>query len=242
VLIWTGATGGFSQLRNIRIGFHAARGVLGILSLVLFAFGVRALPLSEAYSIFFVAPILITAFAALFLKERVGRGQWLAIACALFGVMIVLRPSGQAALSIPGLAILATAVCYALSAITVRVLSRTDSTQSIVLTLMIAVALGAGAMALPEWRSVAASDWKVLVALAATGSVGQWAFTEAFRLGEPSVLAPLEYTALIWGVGIDWVLWQTTPAARTLVGAAVVIFSGIYVVRRERVHVEAEHP
>jgi drug/metabolite transporter (DMT)-like permease len=242
VLVWTAMTVGFRPLAGIRVGLHLLRGILGITSLALFAFGVRSLPMSEAYSIFFVAPMLITAFAALFLGERAGIGQWIAIACGLLGVMIVLRPSGAQALSIPGLAILATAVCYALSAITVRVLSRTDSTQSIVLTLMVLVAFTATLLALPDWRPLQPADWRVLLALAVTGSIGQWAFTEAFRLGEASVLAPLEYTALAWGVGMDWVLWQTTPAARTLFGAAVVILSGTYVIRRERVHVEAEHP
>jgi drug/metabolite transporter (DMT)-like permease len=242
VIVWTAVTLGFRPLARIRFGLHVLRGILGITSLALFAFGVRSLPMSEAYSIFFVAPMLITAFAAIFLGERAGVGQWIAIACGLLGVMIVLRPSGAHAFSIPGLAILATAVCYALSAITVRVLARSDSSQSIVLTLMAFVAFTATLLALPEWRPLQAADWRVLLALAVTGAIGQWAFTEAFRLGEASVLAPLEYTALAWGVGMDWVLWETTPAARTLLGAAVVILSGTYVIRRERVHVEAEHP
>jgi drug/metabolite transporter (DMT)-like permease len=242
VLVWVGAMGGFRQLTKVRFGLHVARGVMGILALSLFTFGVRDLPLSEAYAIFFVAPVLITVFAAWFLREQVGWQRWIAIAGGLLGVFIVLRPTGAGALSVPGLAILATAVCYALSAITVRVLGRTDSTQSMVFWLMTFVALGAGLLALRDWRAIESGDWIVLAALAATGSVGQWAVTEAFKLGESSVIAPLEYTALVWGVGLDWTLWQTTPAARTLAGAAVVIASGVYLIRRERVHAEAEHP
>ena len=234
VLVWIGAVGGFGQLRKVRFGYHVTRGVLGILALSLFAYGVRELPLSEAYAIFFIAPVLITVFAAVLLREQVGWQRWLAIAGGVLGVMIVMRPSGTGALSLPGLAILATAVCYALSAITVRVLGRTDSTQSMVFWLMTFVAFGAGALALPDWRPIESGDWMVLVALALTGSVGQWAITEAFKLGESSVIAPLEYTALVWGVGLDWILWQTTPAARTLAGAAVVIMSGVYLIRRER--------
>lgn len=233
VVVWIALRGGFRQLTRVRFGMHVARGVLGILALSLFAFGVRALPLSEAYAIFFVAPVLITVFAALILRERVGWRRWIAIAGGMLGVLIVLRPSGAAALTVPGLAILGTAVCYALSAITVRVLGRTDSTQSMVFWLMAFVALGAGALALPAWQPMVAGDLPVLIALAATGSLGQWAVTEAFKLGESSVVAPLEYTALAWGVGLDWVLWQTMPAARTLAGAAVVIAAGIYLVRRE---------
>ena len=242
VIGWIVAVGGFSQLVRVRFGLHVARGVLGILALSLFTYGVRELPLSEAYAIFFIAPVLITVFAAWFLREHVGWQRWVAIAGGMAGVFIVLRPTGTGALSVPGLAILGTAVCYALSAITVRVLGRTDSTQSMVFWLMTFVALGAGALALRDWRAIESGDWIILATLAVTGSVGQWALTEAFKLGESSVIAPLEYTALVWGVGLDWVLWQTTPAARTLAGAAVVIVSGIYLIRRERVHAEAEHP
>jgi drug/metabolite transporter (DMT)-like permease len=242
VLIWVGATGSFFSLFRVRLPLHLVRGALGILALSMFTYGVRVLPLSEAYAIFFIAPVLITVFAGLLLRERVGWARWTAIAGGMLGVFIVLRPSGAGTISLPGLAVLICAVCYALSAITVRVLGRTDSTQSMVFWLMALVAVGAGALALPNWRPVQAADWPILLALAGTGSVGQWAVTEAFRLGESSVIAPLEYTALLWGIGLDWVLWNTTPATRALAGAGVVIVSGIYLIRHERVHVEAEHP
>jgi drug/metabolite transporter (DMT)-like permease len=242
IAIWIAATGGFRQVMQVRFPLHAARGVLGVLSLSLFAYGIRTLPLSEAYAIFFSAPVLITVFAAVFLGERVGARRWVAVALGLLGVIIVLKPSGEDAFSLPGLAILATAVCYALSAITVRLLGRTDSTQSMVFWLMAAVAIGAGAIALPDWRPLVRGDLPVLVALAATGAIGQWTLTEAFRLGESSVIAPLEYTALLWGLGLDWMLWSTTPAARALAGAGVVIVSGVYLIRRESAHAEAEHP
>ena len=72
--------------------------------------------------------------------------------------------------------------------------------------------------------------------------MGQYAITEAFRLGEASMLAPLEYTALVWGVLLDVTLWHVLPDAITWVGAAIIIGSGLYLVRRERVHLEGEHP
>jgi drug/metabolite transporter (DMT)-like permease len=242
VLAWVGVTGGFADLLRVRFPLHVARGALGILSLALFAYGVRTLPLSEAYGIFFCAPVLITVFAAVFLRERVGWLRWMAVIGGFAGVFIVLKPTGAEAWSIPGLAVLATAVCYALSAITVRVLGRTDSTQSMVFWIMTFVAVGASILALPRWVPIERADWIVLLALAVTGSVGQWALTEAFRLSEPSVIAPLEYTALLWGIGLDWLLWNTTPALRSLAGAGVVIVSGVYLIRRESVHAEAEHP
>lgn len=242
VLAWISMTGGFGQLLRIRFPLHVARGLMGIVSLATFAYGVRALPLTEAYSIFFIAPVLITVFAALLLKERVEPTRWVAVALGFAGVLIVLRPTGAGAMSPAGLAVLVCALGYALSAITVRILGRTDSTQSMVFWLMTFVGLGAGLLALPEWRPVRSEHWIVLAAMAVAGSLGQWAITEAFKRGEASVIAPFEYTALVWGVALDWTIWRTVPGARTFAGAAVVIVSGVYLLRREKVHVEAEHP
>jgi drug/metabolite transporter (DMT)-like permease len=242
VLVWIGLRGGFGQLIRVRFKLHLARGALGILMLSAFTYAVRHLPLAEAYAIFFVAPLLITALAVPMLGEQVDWRRWVAIGAGFLGVIIVLRPTGSGALTVPGLAVLVTAVGYALSAITVRLLGRTDSTQSMIFWLMTIVAVGAGMLALPDWRPIQSPHWLAIAGLAATGSLGQWAITEAFRLGEASVIAPFEYTALAWGVGLDWYFWRTVPNATTFVGAGVIIASGIYLIRRERVHVEAEHP
>jgi drug/metabolite transporter (DMT)-like permease len=242
IVVWVGLSGGYDQLLRVRFGLHVVRALLGIMVLAAFAFALRSLPLAEAYSIFFVAPLLITVLAVLILKERVDWRRWLAIAVGFCGVIIVLRPTGAGALTIPGLAVLATAVGYALSAITVRVLGRTDSTQSMTFWLMALVGIGAGLIALPDWRPIQSAHWLVIAGIAVTGSLGQFALTEAFRIGEASFIAPFEYTALAWGVGLDWFVWRTTPAPITITGAFVIIASGVYLVRRERVHVEAEHP
>jgi drug/metabolite transporter (DMT)-like permease len=242
IIIWIALTGGFRQLARVRFGLHLLRAILGIGMLAGFAYGVRHLPLSEAYSIFFVAPLLITAFAVPILGERVEWQRWVAIGVGLCGVFIVMRPTGAGLVTLPGFAVLACAVGYALSAITVRVLGRTDSTQSMVFWLMAMVGTGAGLLALPRWKPIAPEHWLVLAGIAVTGTVGQWALTEAFRTGEASFIAPFEYTALAWGLGLDWLFWSAIPGGRTFAGAALVIAAGIYLIRREEVHVEAEHP
>jgi drug/metabolite transporter (DMT)-like permease len=242
ILVWVGVTSSVRDLLRIRFPLHLARAVIGISMLTTFTFGVRHLPLADAYSIFFLAPLLITAFAALLLGERVDRQRWIAIGIGFLGVLIVLRPTGSTALTLPGLAVLWTAIGYALSAITVRVLGRTDSTQSMVFWLMTMTAVGAGLLALPSWRPIQPGHWIAIGGIAVTGSVGQWAITEAFRRGEASAVAPFEFTALAWGVALDWFLWRTLPTPITLIGAGVIIASGVYLFRRESVHVEAEHP
>ena len=242
VILWVALTVGFRSLLHVRFPLHVLRGVIGIIMVALFTWALRRLPLVEAYSIFFIAPILITTFAALILRERVDARRWLAIAVGFVTVLVMLRPTGRGALTIAGVAILLSAIGYALSAITVRVLTRTDSSQSMVFWVMALQSVGAGALSFAGWQPIHDSDWLVIGALAVTGSVGQWAITEAFRHAEASLIAPFEYTALIWGAALDWIVWHTTPSASTLLGSAVLIGSGVYLLRREPVHVEAEHP
>jgi drug/metabolite transporter (DMT)-like permease len=238
-VVWRRAV---STLWKVRWPLHLLRGVLGIAMLSLFAFALRDLPLSGAYAIFFVAPLLITLLSVPVLGERVDRARWVAIAVGLLGVLVVLRPTGEGMLTVGGLAVLVAALCYAVSAVMVRVVSRTDSSESQVFWLMAMVGVGAGALAWPGWVGIRLDDAWVLLGVAVTGFFGQLAITEAFRHGEASAIAPFEYSALAWALVLDWSLWRTLPDGFTLLGAAIIIASGVYLVRHERVHVESEHP
>jgi len=232
----------FKGILRVRWPMHLFRAALGIAMLTTFAFGLKSLSLAEAYSIFFIAPALITALSVWVLKEHVVAGQWVAIGVGLLGVIVVLRPEGTGFLSMGGLAVLAAAACYAVSAISARVLARTDSTESMMFWLLTLMSIGSVALAWRIWVPVRAEHGWILLALALSGFFGQLAITKAFSTGKASIVAPFEYTALAWGVAIDWLLWQALPDGYTLLGAGIIIASGIYLVRREAVHVEAEHP
>jgi len=237
---WRGA---FASLLRVRWGLHLLRGAIGVATLGMFAYALRRLPLAEAYAIFFVAPLLITMLSVPILGERVERARWIAIVVGLCGVVVALRPNGTGMFTLAGLAVLAAAAGYAVSAITVRIVHRTDSTEALVFWLTTMVALGAGAIAAPHWVTVRVDvDGWVLAGVAVTGFLGQLAITEAFRHGEASAIAPFEYSALAWALLIDWVVWHSVPDAWTLGGAAIIVASGLYLVRHEQVHAEAEHP
>ena len=242
VCAWVAWRGRFRTMLQVRWPLHLLRALIGIFMLALFAYGVRGLSLAEAYTIFFIGPILITALSVFVLKERVNRARWLAIAIGMAGVLVVLRPSGEGFLTLGGLAILLAAVFYAVSAVTGRVLARSDSSEQMVFWLMLLMALGATALAAPSWTPVEVRHLPLLGGLALSGFLAQLALTEAFSHGEASVVAPFEYTALACGIGIDWVLWQTLPDQYTLIGAAIIIGSGLYLIRHESTHAEGEHP
>ena len=242
LLAWALLTVGWRPLLRVRWPLHLLRGAIGIAMLAAFVYAVRTLPLGSAYAIFFVAPLLITALSVPLLGERVGPRRWGAIVAGLAGVLVALRPDGAGVASLAGLAVLFAALGYAVSAITVRLLSRTDSTQAIVVWLMALVAVGAGALAWPGWVPLDPAHAWIVAAIGLAGALGQVAVTEAFRQGEASLVAPFEYTALAWGVGLDLALWGVLPDAATWTGAAIVIASGLYLLRRERIRAAGDTP
>jgi drug/metabolite transporter (DMT)-like permease len=235
VLAWAFATVGPRALLRVRWSLHLARGALAVLMMGCFAYALRSLPLSTAYALFFVAPLVITALSVPLLGEQVGPRRWSAIVVGLVGVLVVLRPDTEGMLTLGGLAVLVAALAYSVSAILVRVLGRSDSTQSMVVWMLAMLSLGAGAIAAPHWVALQAAHWPLIAGIGVTGALGQYAITEAFRRGEASLVAPLEYSALAWALVLDLLLWGVLPDAVTLSGAGIIVASGLYLIRRERV-------
>ncbi len=225
----------FGEWRDLvprRLMLHLVRGFLGVITLWLFVYAVQFLSLADTYAIFMSAPLLITALSVPMLGEHVGWRRWLAVAVGLIGVLIVLKPSGQGLITLGGLAALASALGYALSALTIRVLSRTDSGAATILWSLLFVTLISGAISSFAWVTLHWQHWPWILAVGLSGAVGQYFITLAFRLTAPAALAPIEYTALLWGMIFDYVLWLTVPSARMLLGAAIIVGSGLYALSR----------
>jgi drug/metabolite transporter (DMT)-like permease len=217
-----------------RLPMHLLRGLLSVGVLGGFIYAVRALSLANAYSLFLSAPLLVAALSGPLLKERVGARSWVAICVGLLGVLTMLRPGSMGLASLGAVAAVLGALCYAFSSIAVRVLTRTDTTVSVVFWTITLMTLFSAAIAAPQWVPIDRSHWKWLVALGVLAAIGQYLLTEAFRSAPPSTVAPFEYTALPWGVLIDRLVWDAQPSARVLVGAGIVIASGIYLMWHER--------
>jgi drug/metabolite transporter (DMT)-like permease len=236
LLLVTGLWGRWQDLIPRRIGLHLLRGCLGVAMLWLFVYSVRFLSLADAYTIYMSAPLLITALAVPFLGERVGWRRWLAVLVGLIGVIVVLKPSGTGLITMGGLAALASAVLYAISAITIRILSRTDTGAAIIFWVLLFIALISGAFAAFEWTALRQEHAYLIFGVGLFGAIGQHFITYAFRQASPAVVAPIEYTALLWGLMFDWLLWLTLPNARMLVGASIIVASGLYIIYRERMY------
>lgn len=232
-------TGRLRELRPVRWPLHLVRGALGVGMLVAFVYAVRSLSLANAYAVFLVAPLLIAALSVPFLGEHVDFKRWLAILIGLGGVLVMLRPSATGFISIGALAALAAAVGYSCSAIVSRILLRTDTTASLVFGFLLSLTVIAGLIALPDWVALRRDDWGWLFGIGLLGALGQHFAIDAFRHAPASVLAPFEYTALLWGALIDWFAWHTLPSANVFVGGGIVVVTGVYLVRRENLAVAA---
>jgi drug/metabolite transporter (DMT)-like permease len=230
----TALFGRWSDLRPRRWQLHIVRGLLSVSTLWFFIWAVGQLSLADTYTIFMSAPLLITALSVPMLGEHVGWRRWVAVLVGLVGVLFVLKPSGTGFGTLGGLAALASAVGYALNAITIRVLTRTDTSAATVLWSLVLMTAISGVASVGAWVPLHSEHWLLIAGMGLTGAFGQYFITEAFRHAPPPVVAPLEYTALAWGVLFDWVIWLTAPGARMLIGAAIIVASGLYVIQRER--------
>ena len=234
VLASVAVLGRWRELRPVRWPLHLVRGVLALIMLWGFVYAVKMLSLADAYSIFFVAPLLVTAFAVPILGENVDWRRWVAIAVGLAGVMAMLGPSSSTLSTIGAIGAFVSAVAYALSAISVRVLTRTDTTTGMVFWFLLLLTIFASLIAAPGWVDVRREDWTLIAGLGVAGSIGQHFITEAFRYAPASVIAPFEYTALLWGVAIDWAFWDVLPGSRVYIGGGIIIAAGLYLIWRER--------
>ncbi|MGE0582138.1 MAG: DMT family transporter [Steroidobacteraceae bacterium] len=236
-------TGRAAQLLAQRPGMHLLRGLIMVVIMIGFVYAVRELTLADAYAIFLSAPLMVTALAALLLGEDVGWRRWLAIGVGLVGALTMLRPSGSSLVTWGAIGAFVSAFAYASNAVLLRVLTRTDSTASVALwsITVMAVVSAALAVAVDGWQAVRADHWLQIAGIGLAGAIAQMLLIEAFRSAPASVIAPFEYTALFWGITIDWVVWSALPSLRVLVGGAIVVGSGLYIIWRER-QVAVERP
>jgi drug/metabolite transporter (DMT)-like permease len=219
--------------RRLRWRLHLLRAALNMTMLVLFVYGLKTLGLAQAYTLSFIAPLLMVLIAVPLLGESVQPRHWVAIGLGFVGVVIALRPERSSFLSMGAIAVLAAAVCYALSNMLGRLISRTESSAALVFWTTAAMAVGGSLLAAPQWVPIQSAHLWVLAGLAVSGFLGQMCIAEAFRHGQAAAIAPFEYSALAWALIIDWLFWRAAPDAWTLGGAALIVASGLWLARSE---------
>lgn len=244
---WAMTHGGLSMFRTRRPGTHARRAMMGLTGMALNFGGMIYLPMAEATTINLSVPIFAVIFAALFLGEPTGRQRWSAVIIGFLGVLVVLNPTTVVANGFRGdhglgtLIALGGAIMTALITIQVRDLSRTESPVSIVFWFSM-ISLVPLALALPFVITPHdASEWAILAGLGLLGAVVQMSLTGALRLAPVAVVAPMDYSSLLWAIAFGWYFFGTFPADTTWVGAPLIIASGLFIAWREhRLHIERQ--
>ncbi|TVQ56493.1 MAG: DMT family transporter [Rhodobacteraceae bacterium] len=220
-------------LRTQKLGMQVLRSAFMFGATVSGFFAFSLLPLAEATAIFQVAPLMITALAALLLAEPVGPRRWAGVAAGFVGAMIIVRP-GAAAFQPAALLPLLCALCFAGYSVSTRFLGRTEDWRT---TFLYTAGLGAvlATLWLPlVWTTPTPSDAALMVLLGLLGAAGQLMFIFAYTLAPASAVAPLTYVGLVFAGLFGWTFFDDIPDGFTLAGAAVIVGSGLYVWRRER--------
>lgn len=231
-----------TALRTSNLRGHLKRGVFGSTGMFCGFAALQFLPLSDAVALSYAAPLAVVVLAALVLKERVRIYRWSAVTIGFVGVLIMLSPhlgSGlgrglEAGPALGAVLGLAGAFCSAFASIEVRQLTRTEKTGAIVFYFMIMTSLlGLSTIAF-GWPMPDLRDALMMVTIGILGGLGQILLVQAYRYGDASLIAPFEYSTMIWAVAIGWFWFGEWPAGTILTGAAIVIASGIYVILREQ--------
>lgn len=208
------------------------RAVLMIASTFLFVNGLRLMPLADTVAIAFVGPIFVTALAPILLSERVGWRRWSAVLVGFAGVLIILRPGGDG-LHWAALLPAGAALCGACRDLLTRGISHGEASGTTLFYSTLGVAL-AGAMTAPfGWQTPALADLGLFVVAGMLLSIAHFLHIETFRFAEAAVVTPFKYSALLWAMAIGFLVWGDIPDNRTLLGAALLIGSGLYIFHRE---------
>lgn len=233
LLVMAFLQGGGAVMRTKRPIGHGLRAAAGIVATVCFFLGVRDIPLADAVVIFFCAPLLMTAASALFLGEHVGRTHWLAVCVGFVGVIIAMRP-GTETFQIGSVYVFAGSCAYASIGLFNRWLGDTEPTIRLVLYFNVAMMIACTAIAPVSWQTIALTDLDLYVALASVAIAGHFLVTAAYCRAPVSIIAPFEYTTIIWALLFGVLFWDDTLSPHILVGAVLIAASGIAVVRAER--------
>ena len=191
------------------------------------------LPLTEATAFNFASPLFMTALSALLLGEVVGRHRWGAVLVGFIGVLIMVRPE-PGHLNVVGVSLaLGGAVSAAGAMVAIRQIAATEKGATIVFYFTLAGTVLGAVGSLFHWVTPDPLTLAMLILGGLLGGVGQLLLTEALRVAPVGVVAPFDYTQLIWATAIGFLVWGEVPHPATIVGALVVAASGVYILHRE---------
>ena len=239
LVAWLLLTGGFSRVRSTQLGAHWVRALCGVGAFLFFFTSVRFLPLADAVAVAFGGPFIVTALSVPLLREHVDARRWFAIAIGFVGMVLIVQPTGDS-FRPAALLVIAASFSYALMMILTRwmALRREDEKTStfIFYTFLVQAISGSLACALAPGsvRSMNGRDLALIVAMGVLALGGHFGITRAFQRSPVSVVAPFEYSAVVWATVLGFVVFGEFPSASVWIGVSIIVAAGLYAIHRER--------
>lgn len=221
-----------------RPGLQIVRGLLVLGTLSLHFTGLHFIPLADAMAILFVTPIVVTALSFPLLGERVGGWLWASVLFGFAGALIIIRP-GFGVVQLAAFLPLAAACTYALYQIAGRVLSRSDRAMTTLVHTTWVGALVSSCVVPFYWRTPDLVGWVQIGALGAVAGLGQFALIKAFEAAPVAAVTSFTYSGLLWATLLGYLVFGDLPDRWTVIGAAVIVTSGLYILYREHREVHA---
>ncbi len=221
-----------TTLRMTNWSGHLIRSLVGLIAAFCFFYAFSVLPLADVIALSFAVPIVVTAFSVPLLGERVGLRRWSAVIVGFLGVLVMIKPAPgafQMAMLVP----LFGVIFYALAIIYIRKLSRTETSAAIVFYYTLFSVVVTAALLPFGWITPTLHDLLLLILIGVVGGAAQIVFTMAFREADVAVIAPFEYSAMIWAVLFGFMIWGEIPAPNIWIGVTIVMASGLYILFRE---------
>ena len=223
---------GIKTVYTRKIYLHATRGFVGFMGNILFFFALIHIPLGDSVSIQFSRPLIMIVVAALFLGEAIGLKRSMVTLVGFGGILMITKPFGEGfdpwALSAVGGAFFGTLVV-----VTVKLLTRTEHTVTIMFYFAVFTTLFALIPAMLTWRPPTGTEWILLFLTGALGIVGQGLFTHGIGLGETSFVMPFDYLRIVYSFVFGIIWFSEVPGLWSYVGAAVIIGSSVFLLRTE---------
>ena len=220
-------------VRSRRPALQATRALIALVESIIFVLAFSYLPLADTHAVAATSPLIVTVLGALFLGERAGAARWLAVAAGFLGVLLIVRP-GFRSLDWPLLLPAVGALLWGVYQVLTRAVSRSDSPDT-TLAWSAAVALVASSFIAPlHWRSPDMLGWALLLATALINALANYALIRALDYAEASAVQPYAYTLLVWVTILGFVMFGDVPDGWTILGAAIVVLSGLYTWHHDR--------
>ena len=231
-----GITKSFPEgLKTRRPGLHMIRLLGAFAALACGVWAVAVLPLTTAVTLSFAQSFFVLILAALFLKEVVGKHRIAAVILGFIGVLVVMRPGIDGFIDTNTLIPLLGALGSAIAIASVRTLSQTESTSTLLIYQSVFVGLVSGIPLFWLWVTPDFSDLIFLLLMGVVAAMGQWVGVKALRLGEASILGNIQYTQLFFAALFGYFIFNEIPDVFTLAGAAIIVSSAIYIFYRARI-------